>query len=175
LIRLLFVCHGNICRSPMAEFVAKDLAHFNGIEDDVYVESAATTDDEIWGGRGNPIYDPALDELLKHGIGTKDNELGVHEKRARKVLGSDYRKFDLIIGMDRENAGDLRFVFGGDPYHKVKSMLDWTDHPRAVSDPWFTRDFEAAWDDIAEGCVAMMKALFPETKIRVPERYGMTQ
>ena len=154
--RILFVCHGNICRSPMAEFMMKDLVRKERIADRFRIESAATTSEEIWGGRGNPVYPPAKRELASHGIGTPDNELGVSEKRARKMTPGDYRNFDLIIGMDSENLYDMRDIAGGDPDGKIHLLLEFTDHPRSVADPWYTGDFAATWNDLSDGVPALL-------------------
>jgi protein-tyrosine phosphatase len=159
MIRLLFVCHGNICRSPMAEFYMKDLVKREGLADQFEIESAATDTDEIWNGHGSPVYPPAKAELLEHGIGTPDNELGVGAKRARLLTRADYERYDLIIGMDQENMHRMRRLFGGDPEDKVKLLMDYTDRPGEVSDPWYTRNFEATWRDVDEGCRGLLDSL----------------
>ena len=151
-IRVLFVCHGNICRSPMAEFMMKDLVEKAGIADDFVIDSAATTTDEIWGGHGNPVYPPAVRELKKHGI----TGHGIESKRARLLTKGDYDRYDLIIGMDRENLCDMRDILGSDPEGKIHLLLDFTDHPRSVADPWYTEDFTATWDDLSEGLPALL-------------------
>ena len=109
--KILFVCHGNICRSPMAEFVLKDIVKKRGLEDKFYIESAATSTEEIWHGVGNPIYPQAGAKLREHGIGTADNELGVGDKRAKQTTKSDYEKFDYIIGMDKANIRNMQMIF----------------------------------------------------------------
>ncbi len=159
MIKILFVCHGNICRSPMAEFYMKDLVRREGLADRFEIASAATDTDEIWNGRGNPVYPPARQKLADHGIGTPDNELGVAAKRARLLRRSDYERYDLIIGMDEENNYRMRMILGGDPENKVKLLMDYTDRPGEVSDPWYTRDFEATWRDVSEGCEELLAAL----------------
>ena len=159
MLRILFVCHGNICRSPMAEFYMKDLVNRKGRSGDFYIASAATSDEECWNGNGNPVYPPAYEELRKHGIGTEENELGVREKRARQLTRRDYGQWDYIIGMDAENLRGMRRICGGDPEGKLSLLLDYTDHPRNVADPWDTRDFSAAWADISEGCSALYQQL----------------
>ncbi len=159
MIKILFVCHGNICRSPIAEFYMKDLVTRKGLADQFEIASAATTTEEIWGGKGNPIYPPALKELLSHGIGTEDNELGVHEKRARLMTRADYGKYDFIIGMDSENLYDMKRIAGGDPEGKISLLLDYTDQPRSVADPWYTRDFGATWRDVETGVAGFMEEL----------------
>ncbi len=159
MIKVLFVCHGNICRSPMAEFVLKDMVRRAGVAAHFQIESAATTSEEIWGGRGNPIYPPAKEVMRRHGIGTPENELGVSLKRARLLRWTDYENYDRIIGMDAENLEDMRRILKGDPQGKVSLLLDYTDHPRSVSDPWYTRNFEATWADVQEGCKGLLQYL----------------
>ena len=158
MMKILFVCHGNICRSPMAEFYMKDLVNRNGDADRFVIESRATTREEIPAGRGNPIYPPALDQLMIHGIGTKGNELGVHAKRARIIQANDYCDYDLLIGMDEENIEMLHAKWN-DPDHKIHLLLSYAGLDRSVADPWFTRNFEAAWDDIVLGCDALYQAV----------------
>ncbi len=143
--RILFVCHGNICRSPMAEFCMKDLVRRAGLSDDFEIASAALHTDEI----GNPVYPPARRELASHGIACDG-------KTARLIERSDYGRWDFIVGMDDENRHDLDWLFPRDPDGKCSLLLDWTDHPREVADPWFTRDFAATWRDVLEGCRALL-------------------
>ena len=114
--KILFVCHGNICRSPMAEFIFKDMVKKHGREEDFYIESAATSNDEIYMGRGNPVYPPAREQLLLHGIDPKG-------KTARRLTKADYDKFDLIIGMDNMNMKNIRIMLGSDPGNKIKKLL----------------------------------------------------
>ena len=123
----------------MAEFVMKKLAAEAGA--DVYVESAATSREEL----GNPVYPPAKRELARHGIGCEG-------KYARQITPEDYDRFDLIIGMDRANLRNMLRILGGDPAGKARLLLDHTDHPRDVADPWYTGDFDATWRDVNEGC-----------------------
>ena len=139
--KILFVCLGNICRSPMAEFVFKDMAQKAGYADQFYIESAATSTWEI----GNPVYPPAQDILRRHGISCKG-------KTARQMTREDYEKFDMLIGMDFNNLEDMRKICGGDPEYKMHLLMDFTDRPGNVADPYFTRDFEATWRDVTEGC-----------------------
>ena len=146
--KLLFVCHGNICRSPMAEFVMKDMVEKAGLDGEIFVASAATTNDEI----GNSVYPPAQRKLAEHGIGCAG-------KTARRLRYADYDEYDLLIGMDRENLYDMRRAFHGDPAGKVHLLLEYTDRPGEVADPWYTRDFEAAWRDIERGCRGLLEAL----------------
>ena len=152
MIKILFVCHGNICRSTMAEFVMKDIVNKAGEADEFHIESAATHTDEIWNGMGSPVYPPARAKLREHGIGTDDNELGVSEKRARLTVKRDYENFDYIIGMDSANIRDMNRIYGGDPENKIYKMLDFTDRDGDVADPWYTGNFDATWRDVSEGC-----------------------
>ena len=153
MIRILFICHGNICRSPMAEFVMKDLVRKAGLEGRFEIASAATTTEEIWGGRGNPVYPPARKKLAEHGISCEG-------KRARLTTRSDYAKYDLLIGMDEENKWDMRRIYGGDPDGKVKNLLDYAGRTsQEVADPWYTGDFEATWRDVLEGCTGLLETL----------------
>ena len=152
MIKILFVCHGNICRSTMAEFVMKDIVSKAGVADEFHIESAATHTDEIWNGMGSPVYPPARAKLREHGIGTDDNELGVAEKRARLTNKRDYESFDYIIGMDSANIRDMNRIYGGDPDGKIYKMLDFTDRDGDVADPWYTGNFDATWRDVSEGC-----------------------
>ena len=148
--RILFICHGNICRSPMAEFVMKKLACEAGFPDAYHIESAATTYEEI----GNPVYPPAVRELRKHGISCEG-------KTARRMVKEDYEKFDLIIGMDQENLRDMLSFFGGDPMHKISLLLHHAGKARSVADPWYTGNFTATWNDVVEGCTALLEKTKP--------------
>ncbi len=161
MIKILFVCHGNICRSPLAEFVMKDLVNRRGTAHFFEIASAATTSEEIWGSHGNPIYPPAKAQLVKHGIGTKDNELGVSKKEARLLTWADYDRYDHIIGMDDENYYDMKRILKGDPEGKISLLMDYTDRPGSVADPWYTRNFDATWRDVSEGCQGLYEYLLP--------------
>uniref|UniRef100_I5AW92 protein-tyrosine-phosphatase n=1 Tax=Eubacterium cellulosolvens (strain ATCC 43171 / JCM 9499 / 6) TaxID=633697 RepID=I5AW92_EUBC6 len=152
MIKILFVCHGNICRSPMAEFVMKDMVRKAQLSDCFEIASAATSSEEIWNGVGNPVYPPARQIMKEHGISCEG-------KRARQMKKSDYEYYDLLIGMDQANIRNMTRIAGGDPEHKIKRLLDYTDAPRDVADPWYTRDFETTWQDVNEGCRAMLEAL----------------
>ena len=149
--KVLFVCYGNICRSPMAEFMFKDIVKKNGTESDFYIESAATSDEEVWNGVGNTVHHSAQAEMRKHGIS------GFENKRARQITRADYDKFDLIIGMEKMNVNDMLRAFGGDPDNKVKRLLDYSDRPRDISDPWFTHKFDITYSDLEEGLNALYK------------------
>ena len=144
--RILFVCHGNICRSPMAEFVMKDMVARAGRQAEFYIESAATSTEEI----GNAVYPPARRKLAEHGIGCEG-------KRACQLTRADYDRFDLLIGMDDWNLRNMHRICGGDPEDKMYLLMDFTDRPGEVADPWYTGDFEATWRDVVEGCEGIMR------------------
>lgn len=147
--KILFVCHGNICRSPMAEFVFKNMLEKEGREDEFYVASAATSSEEIWNGRGNPVYPPAKEELRKHGISCEG-------KRAVQIIPADYDEYDLIIGMDGANIRNMHRIFGGDPKGKIRKLLDYAQGGD-ISDPWYSGDFEATYRDVCKGCQGLLK------------------
>ena len=146
--KILFVCHGNICRSPMAEFVMKDLVCKAGIQDQFMIESAATSTEEI----GNSVYPPARRKLAEHNISCQG-------KTARQMTRMDYERFDLLIGMDSWNIRNMRAISGGDPEGKICMLMDYTKRPGDVADPWYTGDFEATWRDVLEGCEALLDKL----------------
>lgn len=149
-VKVLFVCHGNICRSPMCEFVLKDMVEKMGIADQFYIESAATSTEEIWNGIGNPVYPPAREELAAHGISCAG-------KRARQVTRDDYSRFDYILCADTMNIRNTLRIVGGDPEGKIKLLLDYTDRPgSSIADPWYTGDFKATWNDVVEGCEGLL-------------------
>ena len=144
-IRILFVCHGNICRSPMAEFVMKGLVHKAGLDAEFYIESAATSTEEL----GNEVYPPARRKLAEHGISCKG-------KTARQMTRRDYDSFDLLIGMDRWNIRNMERISGGDNQRKIYMLMDYTERPGEVADPWYTGNFDATWRDVSEGCAALL-------------------
>ncbi len=144
--KILFVCHGNICRSPMAEFVMKDLVKKAGLADRFWIESAATSGEEL----GNPVYPPARRKLAEHGISCAG-------KTARRLRRDDFETYDLLIGMDRENLRAMGRISGGT--EKIHLLLDFTDRPGEVADPWYTGDFDATWRDVEEGCRGLLQAL----------------
>ena len=148
MVRILFVCHGNICRSPMAEFVMKDLVRKAGADERFFIASAATSTEEI----GNPVYPPARRKLAEHGIGCAG-------KTARQMTAADYREYDLLIGMDSANLRNMRRICGGDPEGKIRLLMDFTDRPGDVADPWYTGDFETTWRDISAGCRGLLEWL----------------
>ncbi|SFC34739.1 low molecular weight protein-tyrosine-phosphatase [Butyrivibrio sp. YAB3001] len=166
MIKILFVCHGNICRSTMAEFIMKDIVNKQGLSDIFHIESSATHTDEIWNGVGSPVYPPARAKLAEHGIGTKDNELGVSAKRARLTSRTDYDKFDFIIGMDCANIRNLNSLFRGDPEGKVRKMLEFAGREGDVADPWYTGNFDATWNDCSEGCHGLLRQIMVDPRFR---------
>ena len=143
--KILFICHGNICRSPLAEFLMKELVKREGREADFEIASAATSTEEI----GNPVYPPIRRLLIEHGIDPTG-------KTARQMTKADYEYYDFIICMDHYNLRNLSFICD-DKDNKVRLLLD-----RDVSDPWYSRDFKKAWDDIYEGCQKLYNELFEE-------------
>ena len=144
MINILFVCHGNICRSPMAEFVMKDMVKNR----EVYIESCATSREEI----GNPVYPPAKRKLAEHGIDCTG-------KTARQITKADYDKFDYIILMDNNNLRNIRYVIDSDPQGKISLLMEWAGLKKDVADPWYTGDFEIAYRDILKGCRAIKEKL----------------
>ena len=147
--KILFCCHGNICRSPMAEFVMKRLVKEAGLEEKFYIESAACTREEL----GNPVYPPARRKLAEHGIDCTG-------KTARLLTRGDYTRFDLWIGMDGENLWDMRRICGGDPEKKLHLLMEYAGRPGTeVADPWYTRDFDATWRDVEDGCRGLLESL----------------
>ena len=148
-MKILFVCHGNICRSPMAEYIMKDLVKKAGLEDQFQISSAATSREEI----GNPVYPPARRKLAEHGIGCNGHA-------ARQLVGSDYERFELLIGMDHANIRNMQRICGGDPDGKIHLLMEYAGKPgKEVSDPWYTDDFETAWQDIFAGCNGVLAEL----------------
>ncbi|MBR6381068.1 MAG: low molecular weight phosphotyrosine protein phosphatase [Lachnospiraceae bacterium] len=147
-IKVLFVCWGNICRSPMAEFIMKDLVEKRGLSDRFFIESAAHSSEEI----GNPVYPPAKAELAKHGISCEG-------KRARQMKREDYGKWDLIVGMEQLNMGYMLRILGGDPEGKVHLLMDFTGTPEDIDDPWYTGDFPGVYEQIVRGCNALIDAV----------------
>ena len=154
MIKILFVCHGNICRSPMAEFILKDIADKSGLTARFHIASAATSFEEI----GNPVYPPARRKLKEHGIDSGG-------KRAVSVTKADYDKYDYLICMDRNNVRNLMRIIGSDPDRKVSMMLDYTDRPGDVADPWYTGNFDITYRDILEGCQGFMEFLHRQGEI----------
>lgn len=148
MIRILFVCLGNICRSPMAEFVLKDMVKKAGLSSGFHIESAAVSAEEL----GNPVYPPARRELAAHGISCQG-------KTARLMTRADYDRFDLQVCMDSANLRRMERICGGDPQGKMSRLLDHTAYPGDVADPWYTGDFSRTWQDVEVGCRALLEKL----------------
>lgn len=144
--RILFVCFGNICRNPMAEFIMKGLVKKAGLEAQFHIESAATSAAQT----GNPVYPSACRKLAEHGINCDG-------KTARQFVNTDYGRYDLLIGTDRTNLRDMCRVCGVDSDGKIHLLMEYTDHPGDVADPWYTGDFEATWQDVLEGCRGLLR------------------
>ena len=150
--KIMFVCLGNICRSPMAEFIFRDMVKQKGLENEFFIASSATSTDEIIGGIGNPVYPPAKRELLSHGISCEG-------KRAVQLKWEDYEKYDLFVGMDSSNIRNMHIILKGDKQGKIRKLMDYTSRRGDVADPWFTERFDIAYRDIYEGCEGLLKAL----------------
>lgn len=146
--KVLFVCLGNICRSPMAKYIFKDLIKKNNLEEQIIVDSAATSSEEV----GNGIYKNAADKLREKGI-----EFDNH--RARQITKPDYNEYDYIIAMEERNIQNILRIVGEDNEGKIHRILDYSDNPRDISDPWYTGNFEKAYQDILEGSEAFLKYL----------------
>lgn len=157
MIKILFVCHGNICRSPMAEFILKDMAAQQGLTSQLTIASAATSTEEIWNGTGNPVYPPARKELARHGIQCDG-------KRAVQLKKEDYQNYDYLIGMDHQNIRNMQRILGGDPAQKIHLLLDYTVHPGEVADPWYTGNFDQTYRDIEAGCRGLIEEIKQKLK-----------
>lgn len=151
-IKIMFVCHGNICRSPMAEFVFKDMIAQQGLQDMFEVCSSATSTEEIWGNVGNPVYPPAKRELAKHGI-TCD---GKHAVQLKKTDGD---KYDYFVGMDNANIRNMHGILGEKNAHKISRLMDYTSRGGQVADPWYTGDFATTYNDVYDGCAGLLNKL----------------
>ena len=151
-MRIMFVCHGNICRSPMAEFIFKKLLCDRRIDGRISVSSSATSDEEIYRGVGNPVYPPAVATLERHGI-------PYVQRQAVRLRKEDYSDYDLFVGMDSANLRNMRIIFGGDPEEKIKRLKDYSGDGGDVFDPWYSHDFETAYDDIYKGCQALLDSI----------------
>ena len=151
MIKVLFICHGNICRSTMSEYVMKYLIDQAGLASEFYIDSAATSREEI----GNGVH---------HGTRQKLKEVGIPcgNHRARQMMRRDYEEFDYIIGMDAWNLRNMNRITGGDPDGKIHLLLDYSKHPRDIADPWYTGNFDDTYRDVVEGCEAFMKYLREE-------------
>lgn len=155
MIKVLFLCHGNICRSPMAEFILKDMVTKKGLDEQFQIASGATSTEEIWNGVGNPVYPPARDELAKHGISCEG-------KQAVRIKKEDYDQYDFLIGMDFANIRNMKRIFGGDPEGKIKLLMEYAGASREVADPWYTGKFDVTYRDILTGCEALFEYLQKE-------------
>lgn len=149
--RIMFVCHGNICRSPMAEFIMKNMVKDKGLSESFFIASSATSTEEI----GNPVYPPAQRELKRHGLSPTG-------KFAVQLKSSDYDKYDIFAVMDENNLRNIRRIFPNDPQGKVHKLLEYTGSDRNVADPWYSGDFETAYNDIYSGCEALLDKLLEQ-------------
>lgn len=145
MIKILFVCHGNICRSPMAEFVFRDMIQKRSMDSRFFIASAATSREEI----GNPVHHGTASKLRECGISTEG-------KRSIQLQKSDYSRYDYIIGMEHRNISNIHRITGQDKDHKVHRLLDFTGNPRDIADPWYTGDFERTYKDVLEGCEGLL-------------------
>ena len=152
MIRVMFICHGNICRSPMAEFIMKDMVRKIGAENDFVIASSATSREEIWGGKGNPVYPPAREELSRHGISCDG-------KCAVQLKAEDYDKYDLLLCMDNTNMRNARRIIGNDPDDKLRLLLSFTGRNDSIADPWYFGNFDMTYSDIVLGCRSLLKSL----------------
>ena len=146
--KILFICLGNICRSPMAEFVMKDLVKKTGLASQFHIESAATSREEI----GNDTHPGTKEKLRENGI-------PFERRHARQMTKKDYEKFDYIIGMDDANVRNIERICGGDPEHKITKLLEHAGADRSIADPWYTGNFDETYDDVIQGCEALLEEL----------------
>lgn len=153
MVKILFVCHGNICRSPMAEFVMKDLVKRKGVEEEFFIASAATSREEI----GNPVHHGTRNKLAEHGISTKG-------KYAVQLTKKDYQDYDYLIGMEEWNLRNMMRIVGKDEKKKIYRLLDFTKRPRDIADPWYTGNFEQTYQDVIEGCKALFSYIQAEER-----------
>lgn len=149
--KILFVCLGNICRSPMAEFVFRDMVQKQGLGDRFSVASAATSTEEL----GNPVHPGTQRRLAREGISTRG-------KTAVQLTRRDYQRYDYLIGMEQRNLSGMLRILGSNPAGKVHRLLDFTDRPRDIADPWYTGDFDRTYDDVVEGCRGLLEHLLEE-------------
>ena len=153
MIKVMFVCLGNICRSPMSEFVLKDMVSKKGLSNEFYIKSSATSYEEI----GNDIYCGARDKLIQKNI-------PFTKRKATRLTPEDYNKYDFIIGMEEANIRDIKRIVGEDKENKIYKLLDFSNNPRDIADPWYTGNFEVTYYDIVEGCHAFLESLDKERK-----------
>ena len=146
MIKILFVCHGNICRSPMAEFLFRDIVQKLGMGAEFHVASAATSREEI----GNPVHYGTSRKLKEFGISTAG-------KYAVQLKKKDYEEYDYLIGMEHQNIRSMLRILGKDPDHKIHMLLDFSDHPRNIADPWYTGNFDKTYEDVKEGCEGLLQ------------------
>ena len=154
MIRIMFICHGNICRSPMAEYILKDMVKKRGLENQFVIASSATSREEIWGDVGNPVYPPAREELKRHGIACDG-------KRAVQLTKSDYDRYDHLICMDKNNLRNALRILGADRENKLSLLLDFADGGN-IADPWYCGNFDRTYRDIVRGCEGLLNSLFPD-------------
>ena len=152
MIKVLFLCHGNICRSPMAEFIMKDMVAKKGLADKFHIASCATSTEEIWHGVGNPVYPPARRELAKHGISCDG-------KRAVQITPEDYDKYDIILCMDSNNMRNIKRIISADPDGKIHKLMAFAGTDADVADPWYTGDFTTTYNDVLAGCTGLLEYL----------------
>ena len=150
--RIMFVCHGNICRSPSAEFIMKKLVAEKKLSSQFFISSSATSTEEIWNGVGNPVYPPMKRELESH-------DINCDGKRAVQLKKEDYENYDYFIGMDSANIRNMHRILGGDPNGKISKLMDFTKKGGDVADPWYSERFDIAYNDILEGCKALLDKL----------------
>ena len=148
MIRVLFVCLGNICRSPMAEFIFKDMVKKQGIEDEFFIKSAATSYEAV----GEDIYEPAKEKLTQKNI-------PFEKRKAVRIRKEDYSKYDYILAMEEANIRNIKRIVGEDTENKIYKLLDFSENPSDIADPWYTGNFEIAYNDIVEGCEGFLKFL----------------
>ncbi len=153
MIKILFICHGNICRSPMAEFVFKDMIQKHGLENEFQIASAATSTEEI----GNPVHHGTTNKLAQYGISTAG-------KYAVRMEPADYQKYDYIVGMDSWNYKNMLRIAGRDSEQKISLLLDYTDSPQDVADPWYTGNFDKTYEDVLAGCQGLLNHINQTSK-----------
>ena len=158
MIKILFICHGNICRSPMAEFILKDMVQAQGLASQFEIASAATSTEEIWNGIGNPVYPPAKAELERHGISCEG-------KRAVLLKASDYDEYDYLIGMDSMNIRNMERMTGHVRGEKIHKLLEFAGSEADCQDPWYSGQFDVTYREVVAGCEGLLKYLKEEGKL----------